>query len=52
MSHSPLNNSKVNGTSPNADQFPSRGNWGNPDYPKEKENKSQGSPGNRRLEEN
>jgi len=44
-SHSPSRELKVNGASPNADQFPPRGNWGNPDYHKEKENKSQDSPG-------
>lgn len=50
-SHSPLNKSRSHGAradglrlgknSPNAIQFPRRGNWGNPDYPHGKENKSQ-----------
>ena len=49
--HSPLKESKVNGTSPgnlqseenspNTVQFSPRGNWGNPDYHNERENKSQ-----------
>lgn len=50
-SHSRSKDLKVNGTSrgnlqpeensPNAIQFPYSGNWGNPDYHREKENKSQ-----------
>ena len=39
-SHSPSKELKVNGASPNTNQFPTRGNWGNPDYPNGKENKS------------
>jgi excinuclease ABC subunit A len=39
--HSPSKELKVNGASPNTNQFPSRGNWGHPDYHHGKENKSQ-----------
>ncbi|OGX10730.1 MAG: hypothetical protein A2351_06990 [Omnitrophica bacterium RIFOXYB12_FULL_50_7] len=58
-SHSPSKELKVNGlpagqagASPNTNQFSPRGNWGNPDYPKGKENKSQDSPGNLSRSEN
>ena len=51
-SHSPLQELKVHGTSPNTNQFPLGGNWGNPDFPQKKENKSQDSPGNLSGKEN
>ena len=50
--HSPSKNLKVNGASPNTNQFPRSGDWGNPDCPQGKENKSQDSPGNLELKEN
>ena len=49
--HSPSKDLKVNGTSPNSNQFPQGGNWGNPDYPNGKENESQDSAGNLQFEE-
>ncbi len=50
--NSPSKNLKANWTSPNANQFPQHGNWGNPDYHKGKEKKSQDSPGNLFSEKN
>jgi len=51
-SHSPSKELGSNGASPNSIHFLRGGNWGNPDYLKGKENKSQDSPGNLSGKEN